>query len=86
MFIGDDGLKMRSMFMKRSGRPRSKIKQYVLTITPPAAPKIKGRASASLPRRRAAKLSSDDAPANPPAKMYVGILSLQSGGLTGERP
>src|SRR4051794_5508630 len=85
-FIGDVGLKTRSMFMNRSGRPRSLIRSTGLTATPAKAVSDAARAIRRLPARRAANASMDDAPAMPPVKKYQAISCFQMGGLMTGRP
>src|SRR5207248_3868534 len=66
--IGEVTLKTRSMFRKRSGRPRSEIRSAGLTRSASALRKRLRRASVSLPPIRAARLKTDEAPASPPVK------------------
>jgi hypothetical protein len=86
MLIGEVGLNTRSMFRKRSGRPRSAISSAGLTATAPVAISHARRASASLPATSAATASGADAPARPPLNRYQGISHVHVGSLMIGRP
>jgi hypothetical protein len=84
--IGDVTLKTRNIFRNRSGRPRSEISSSGLTTSATALRKRLRRASVSFPVTRAPRCRSDDAPAIPPKKKYVGISGCHTGSLRIGRP
>src|SRR5437660_570127 len=84
--IGDGGRKTRSMFAKRSGRPRSEIRSRGLTAAPAAAATRALRASRRCPARSAARPRTAEAPARPPTKKYTGTSQVQTGRLRTGRP
>ena len=68
MLIGEVGLKTRSMFRKRSGRPRSWTSAASETAIAPAARSLRrARASRGRPLSSAPAARIEDAPASPPA-------------------
>ena len=66
--IGEVSLNMRSMWRKRSGRPRSEISSGGLAATPASATSHARRASASSPRSSLSSAKGAAAPARPPTK------------------
>jgi len=66
--IGEVTLKTRSMFRKRSGRPRSEISSRGLTASAAEAIWILRWASSSFPAARATRLRTEEAPPSPPVK------------------
>jgi hypothetical protein len=68
MLIGEVGLSTRSMWWKRSGRPRSAISSGGLAATPASATSHARRASASSPRSSLMRAKGAAAPAIPPKK------------------
>ena len=86
MLIGEVGLATRSMWWKRSGRPRSATSRYMLTPRAPTLPRRPARRSAGRPVRSAPAASSDDPAARPPVKKYAGICHSHTGGFSTGRP
>ena len=78
--IGEVILNMRSMFKKRSGRPRSEISSAGLTATAPKEVNHARRASSGW-RRPLSAASVPDAPARPPVNRYQGISGVHTGSL-----
>src|SRR5262249_60725412 len=76
--IGEVTLKTRSMFRNRSGRPRSDTSSAGLTTSAPRPIHSDVRARRSFPAVRAARLSTDHAPARPPVKKEHGISGFQT--------
>ena len=66
--IGEVTLNRRSMFRKRSGRPRSEISSGGLAAIPAMAARQARRASTGLPARPAPKARPAEAPAIPPTQ------------------
>ena len=79
--MGEVSLTMRSMFMKRAGRPRSEMSSAGLASTAAPAVAHARRASSSQPRSSASWASPAEAPARPPVKKYHGISGVQTGSL-----
>ena len=80
--IGEVTLKTRSMFRNRSGRPRSETRRIGEASSIAAPTKRLVRARRSLPVSRATPCSTDDPPATPPVKRYIGTSGVHVGGLT----
>ena len=74
------------MLRNRSGRPRSAISSNGLTTSPAIPIHIDVFASRSFLAARAARESTDDAPAMPPVKKYSGISGFQTGSFRIGRP
>src|SRR5271166_627318 len=72
--IGELGLATRSMWWKRSGRPRSAISRYMLTSRPPNPPRRPARRSAGRPVRSAPAASRAEPADRPPVNRYAGIF------------
>ncbi len=66
MLIGEVGLITRSMFRKRSGRPRSATRATPDSPMAPAAATFDARASLWSPPACANPASTEEAPASPP--------------------
>src|SRR3954449_4917427 len=66
--IGEVTLNIRSMLMKRSGRPRSDMRRAGLAPTPASAFSHARRASSGLPRASASRAKVADTPPRPPVK------------------
>ena len=81
MFMGERGLKMRSMFRKRAGRPRSAINRTGAGITEPSATLRATDADHSSPAMSAARATNADPDAIPPSQKYRDISHVHTGGL-----
>jgi hypothetical protein len=68
MFIGERGLKMRSMLRKRPGRPRSAISNAGAGITTASVTLRATEADHSSPARSAASATNADPDAIPPTQ------------------
>ena len=68
MFIGERGLKMRSMFRKRAGRPRSAISSTGAGSTAASATLRATAADHSSPARSAASATNAEPEATPPTQ------------------
>ena len=66
--IGELGLKTRSMFVNRAGRPRSCTRAAADRLIAPRALSLATRARSWWPDRCALAASTDEAPARPPKK------------------
>jgi hypothetical protein len=64
--IGERGLKIRSMFTNRSGRPRSRIRQHGDGPSAPSATLRATAAERSSPARSQASATNDEPAAIPP--------------------
>ena len=84
--IGEVSLITRSMFTKRSGRPRSSTRATAPTLTAPSAASRQLRRSASRPLSCAPAASTAEPPATPPRKRYAAIPGPHGTGLTTGRP
>jgi hypothetical protein len=84
--IGEVGLTTRSMWWKRSGRPRSAISRYMLTSRPPKPPRRHDRRSAGRAVRSAPAASRADPADSPPVNRYAGIFHSHTGGFKMGRP
>jgi hypothetical protein len=84
--IGDVGLSTRSMWWKRSGRPRSEMSSGGLAAAPASATSHARRASDRSPRSSLMSAKGAAAPAVPPQKKYTGISHVHVGCLRIGRP
>src|SRR5581483_2958206 len=85
-FIGEVTLNTRSMWWNRSGRPRSETSSSGDTASATAPTYSAVFESFSFPVSLAPSESTEDAPARPPVKKYVGISHVHVGSLTTGRP
>ncbi len=65
-FIGEVGLKVRSMCRKRPGRPRSSTSSTIDSVIPASAATLPARASPGRPVSWPPAANTDEAPARPP--------------------
>ena len=84
--IGELGLATRSMWWKRSGRPRSAISKYMLANRPAKPPRRPARRSAGRPVRSAPAASRAEPADRPPVKKYAGIFHSHTGAFSTGRP
>ena len=78
-FIGERGLKTRSMLRKRAGRPRSEINSAGAGTTAASATLRATAAERSSPDRSAASATNADPDAIPPSQKYSGISQVHTG-------
>ena len=84
--IGELGLATRSIWWKRSGRPRSAISRPMLTSRAAKLPRLPARRRSGRPVRSAPAASRAAPAARPPVKKYAGIFHPHTGGFSTGRP
>src|SRR5271157_4469989 len=85
--IGELGLKTRSMFANRPGRPRSWMSATADRLIAPRAPTLATLASSRYPDSWEPAASTDEAPARPPRNRYPGTSGTRhTGSLITGRP
>jgi len=77
--IGEVGLATRSMWWKRSGRPRSETRNHMLASSAAKEPSQLARRSWGRPVRSAPAPTTAVPAASPPANRYAAIFHPQTG-------